>query len=132
MNLLIRAGVSLALFVTLGCGKQCPGVVVRGQIVLDGVNLSLAENEAVLLSLIPDQGSTYSGSVGRDGSFIIMGAADGTGVLPGKYKVALQTMMTDREQSTDRFAGRYVAGRTNLEITVSRGMEPVTLTVSAK
>ncbi|MBX7103897.1 MAG: hypothetical protein K1X57_07440 [Gemmataceae bacterium] len=132
MSFLTRVYACLSLFVAFGCGEQCSGVVVRGQIVLDGVNLSLAENEAVLLSLIPNQGGPLSGSVGRDGSFIIMGAADGTGVLPGKYKVALQSMLTDREQSTDRFAGHYVAGRTKLEITVSRGMTPVTLAISAK
>jgi hypothetical protein len=124
----------LALLGAAGCSSGSKKVVVKGQIVLDGANLAVAENEAVLMSLIPPNSqprlTPYSGSVNRDGTFVVAGPSDGSGVLPGKYKVSLQTLLTDRERSTDRFGGRYVADKTTLDIEVVPGMGPVTLALT--
>jgi hypothetical protein len=130
----IRKVVCVALVLTTAGCSGTDKVVVKGQIVLDGANLALAENEAVLMSLIPvdNKGaSPYSGSVSRDGSFVVAGPSDGSGVPPGKYKVSLQTLLTDRERSTDRFGGRYTADKTALDVEVVAGMAPLTLPLTS-
>jgi hypothetical protein len=135
VNGMIRTAVCVALVVaTAGCNKGPQKVVVKGQIVLDGATLALADNEAVLMSLIPADraASPYSGSVSKDGSFVVAGPSDGSGVPTGKYKVSLQTLLTDRERSADRFGGRYAADKTPLDVDVAPGMAPVTLTLTGK
>jgi hypothetical protein len=52
-------------------------------------------------------------------------------VPPGKNKVTLQTLLTDRERSADRFGGRYAAGKSPLEVEVARDMAPVELRVTS-
>jgi hypothetical protein len=135
MPSLFRWTVVFVALAVAGCKGGTGKVVVKGQIVLDGANLALADNEAVLMSLIPadkPDSSPYSGSVKRDGSFTVVGPSDGSGVRTGKYKVALQTLLTDRERSTDRFGGQYGFEKTKLEIEVVPGMGPVTLTLNTK
>ena len=60
-----------------GCQSGNTKVVVKGQIVLDGTDLALAESEADLMSLIPMDGkpdqSPCPGSVKRDESFLVAG-----------------------------------------------------------
>jgi len=123
-----------AALVLSGCFQSDSGVVVRGQLILDGSKLVLAENEAVLMSLSPVDGSTssgpFSGSVQQDGRFVVVRASNGKGIPPGKYRVTLQTLLTDREHSVDRFGGRYAAGKSNVDVLVVKGMGLVTISLT--
>jgi hypothetical protein len=133
MRVVVRTLACAAVLALAGCGGG--NVVVKGRIVVDGADLALAPNEAVLMTLSPADGnpaaSPFSGSVSPDGSFVVSGPSDGSGVPPGKYKVSLQTLLTDRERSQDRFGGQYATGKSSLEIEVTRRMAPVELRVTS-
>jgi hypothetical protein len=102
---------------------------VKGQIVLDDADLALAENEAMLTSFVPidrkPNQSLYSGSVKRDGSFVVAGPSDSSGVAAEKHEVSLQTLLTDR------FGSRYTSDKSRIEIDIVPDMGSVTPTISS-
>lgn len=79
----------LALFVAAcsltGCGAG--GVDVDGKVVKDGSAYSLAEGEAINISLQGD-GASGNATVNKDGTFVAK-KSDGKALPPGQYKVSL-------------------------------------------
>ena len=79
---------TFALLFTLtaaGCGG---GVEAGGKLVSGGSPYSLADGEAVNLSLTGPEGVTISASAEKDGTFVLRGPG-GKGVPAGKYKVSV-------------------------------------------
>jgi len=71
----------MVLLLAVGCSK---GVSVQGKVVFeDGAPLTTGEVRLVGGS------KTFSGTIQKDGTFVMQGATPGSGIEPGTYKVAI-------------------------------------------
>jgi hypothetical protein len=85
MKRVLWLGLFVVICTVTGCGSG--GVDVDGKVVKDGNPYSLAEGEAINITL---QGDTASGNatVEKDGHFVAK-KSDGKPLPPGTYKVSL-------------------------------------------
>lgn len=83
------------------------GVVVTGRLLKGGKPLEVPRQDVgfgnVELRLVPTVGGAVSSSVGKDGSFKIVGA--GAGIAPGSYRVAVTQQ--DHGWNSDALQGAF-------------------------
>lgn len=127
---------SILLVGLAGCGGP-KGVPVKGKLIMPSTT-KLVETDDVQISFVPEGSAgkpavaTYSKA---DQSFAFS-AGKVKGVVPGKYKVVLKITpypgmpeSAKREPAFDALNTRYSLAKTNLNVEIPAGDQPVSVTV---
>ncbi len=124
----------VSLCVLAGCGANDGKMNVTGKVLKGGAPLSVPEEEYVRVTFFPvtDGGAppknTYAASYDRGaGTFKAIGA-DGKGIPPGKYRVAVEHL----KGRGDALKGAYDGDRSPLVFDIDRKTGPLVLDLDKK
>ena len=123
----------LFMFIFAACGGE-GRLNVTGKVLKGGAPLTVPEDEYVRVTFFPvtaDGGppkNTYAASYdGKSGTFRATGA-DGQGIPPGKYRIAVEHEKNRR----DLFKGAYDGDHSPFEFDIDRRTKPLVIDLDKK
>ena len=123
----------LFMFIFAACGGE-GRLNVMGKVLKGGAPLTVSEDEYVRVTFFPvtaDGGppkNTYAASYdGKSGTFRATGA-DGQGIPPGKYRIAVEHEKNRR----DLFKGGYDGDHSPFECDIDRRTKPLVIDLDKK
>ena len=116
-----RLLLALSFITLIGCGPAGPKPVrVSGTVLLDGQPLKEGS-----IRFVPKTGRPASGSINQEGRFILssptVGNETSSGVLPGKYTVAISTVRVIDDETAEWVAPQKYANPLTSGIEVAVG-----------
>jgi hypothetical protein len=115
------------VLVSTGCDSS-KGTSPKGKIVKGGQPLAVKSKGPIppgtkhlVVELIGENGTSESVVVGEDNSSFTVVGAEGKGVKPGKYKLAVQFFDPDRPN--DQLKGAFNTQNTKLTVTIEAGKD---------